>query len=90
MKLTYHAHAVERMAGRGISQDQVENALNNPDEAYENEIGFVVHKIITDDINNKKYLLRIFYERTDNEIEVISVYKTSKIKKYWKGARNED
>ncbi|HMF32642.1 MAG TPA: hypothetical protein VKK79_14560, partial [Candidatus Lokiarchaeia archaeon] len=68
----------------------VDEAILNPDEVFEDELGFVVHKIIIDPISEKKYLLRVFYQETSDEVEVISAYKTRKITKYWRGNFNED
>ena len=85
MKIQFLPHALERMKERKIPQDLVIDALSNPDESFENEIGYVVHKIIVDHQTSKEYLLRVFYLIREGSIEVISAYKTSKLSKYWRG-----
>lgn len=85
MKIYFLPHALERLKTRGLTQEQVEIALKDPDEAFENEIGFVAHKIFSVSATSKPYLLRVFYKLRNAEIEVISAYKTSKIKKYVRG-----
>ena len=78
------------MKEREISQSLVKTALLKPDESFENEIGFVAHKKIVDPQTSKDYLLRIFYRKNEIGIEVISVYKTSKISKFRRGQENAD
>jgi len=90
MKIYFLPHAIERMKERKIAQSLVEAGLLNPDESFENEIRCVVHKKIVDPHMSKEYLLWIFYRRPEIKLEVISVYKTSKIIKYWRGGEYAD
>ena len=90
MKIQYSEHARERIRSRNLTTDQIKEAIKNPDEKFQNEIGNVVHKVLKDDESRKEYLLRIFYKEEEGRILIISAYKTSKIEKYWKGAKNED
>ncbi|MFQ5979582.1 MAG: DUF4258 domain-containing protein [Candidatus Heimdallarchaeota archaeon] len=85
MKILFLPHALERLKTRRISQELVQTVLRNPDGSFENEIGFVAHKILIDRATSKQYLLRVFYKMRNEEIEVISAYKTSRISKYLRG-----
>lgn len=84
MKITYFPHAPERLKARKITLDEIKIALDTPDESFGNEMGLVVHKIMENTSISKKYLLRVFYFKRENELEIISAYKTSKIEKYWR------
>ncbi|MHA1225534.1 MAG: DUF4258 domain-containing protein [Candidatus Hodarchaeales archaeon] len=90
MKIRFSDHALERIKSRNISSDQIKEAIIKPDEQFINTIGMVIHKILTDTDSKERYLLRVFYKENDDIITIISAYKTSKIKKYWKGELYED
>ncbi len=61
---------------RQISKEVVENILTSPGQTLVAD-GHTVYQSITVD---KKYLIRIFVNESKR---VITVYKTSKIKKYY-------
>ncbi|MFQ6124461.1 MAG: DUF2283 domain-containing protein [Candidatus Heimdallarchaeota archaeon] len=63
------------MKARKTAQSLVKAALLNPDELFENETGCVVHKKILDPHTSKEYLLQIFYQRRETELEEISGYR---------------
>lgn len=90
MRIQFSNHALERMRSRNLTTDQIKEAIKNPDEQFHNQIGTVIHKIQNDDESQEKYLLRVFYREDESKIVIISAYKTSKIKKYWKDEMNED
>ena len=85
MKIQFSEHARERIRSRSLTIDQIEEAIKNPDEQFHNQIGKVIHKVLNEDESKEKYLLRVFYKEEEDRIFVISAYKTSKVKKYWKG-----
>ncbi len=90
MKIQFSDHALERMNSRGITKDQIEESINKPDEKFHNQVGMIIHKIQIDHESQEKCLLRVFYKEDEDRIVIISAYKTSKIKKYWKGEISED
>ncbi len=55
-------------------------AIRTPDELLPQGNRMVAHKLI--DVGGKQYLLRAFYEQSDDEVLVVTVYRTSKIEKY--------
>lgn len=82
-RLTDHAEA--QMARRQISEEMVAQVLSAPEqselvragrEVYQSRIG------VGDPPNT--YLLRVFVEVDRNPPEVVTVYLTSKIDKYWR------
>lgn len=76
MKTRYTFHALERMKRRGISREEVEACITNPDKIIENEEFKCVKKL-----NNK--LLIVVYRIEAGTITVITAYHTSKLHKYF-------
>ena len=73
------------MNRRDITETDVLSALNHPDQVHEGEKNRIIYqKKYFDRAKNKDYLLRIVVIKTGNTIDVITVYKTSKIDKYWR------
>lgn len=81
MSFFFSKHALEQMELRGISKDVVKKILANP-EQIKYEAGEKIYQSIIEDGN---YLIRIFVNDKKNPKVIITVYKTSKIKKYHEG-----
>jgi len=84
MKFEISAHALEESNRRGISRDILESVLKNPGQvvdeygekkAYQSKIAFGSGKI---------YLVRVILKEYADHMVVVTVYKTSKIDKYWR------
>ena len=74
-------HALKELERRDIPKQLVLDALEQPDQIVPNIEGReAYHKRI--DVNGKLYLLRIIVENGDT---VVTVYRTSNVKKYWSG-----
>ena len=78
MKFEFSKHALEQMKLRHISKEVVESILASPGQTLE-EDGNKVYQSITEE---GKYLIRIF---VNERKRVITVYKTTKIRKYYEG-----
>lgn len=74
-------HALEQIKLRGISKEVVRKILLNPDQVVAEE-GKKVYQSVVDD---GRSLIRIFVNHKKNPKVIITVYKTSKIKKYYEG-----
>jgi hypothetical protein len=81
MNFVFSKHALEQMKLRNIPKNVVEKILSNP-EQIKNEQGKKVYQSI---VENGKYLIRIFVNHKKNPKLIITVYKTSKITKYYEG-----
>lgn len=81
MKFTFTVHALEEMQRRGITREQIEPVLAEPEQKV-TEYGDVICYQSTVDIGAKRYLLRVMVNETDSKI--VTVYRTSKISKYWR------
>jgi len=84
--INFSEHAEERMDFRNIDKEIVIQIIYHPDQKIpdcDNNNREICQSLIKDN-NGKFKLIRIVIEETKNEILVISVYLTSKIKKYWR------
>jgi hypothetical protein len=76
-------HVQEEMERRGIPLAVVEAVLAAPAQKMP-EHGDVVCYQSKVDINQKTYLVRVMVNETATPPKVVTVYRTSKISKYWK------
>ena len=77
----FSKHALEQMELRGILKETVRKVLLTPDH-IKTEDGKKVYQSILED---GRSLIRIFVNHKKNPKVIITVYKTSKIKKYYEG-----
>ncbi len=85
MKIIFSEHALFEIEFRKIDKEEVERLIENPMQklpAKKNRI--IMQKRYNDDMAHKEMLLRVIGEELENAFHVITVYKTSKIEKYWK------
>lgn len=86
MQIRFAKHARERMAERGIAEDQVGQAIQFPDKVGRSFVSasrFIVKKIYFNIHLAKKHLLMIIYEERGDQVAVITIVDTSKIDKYF-------
>jgi hypothetical protein len=84
MKITYSNHAMQQMKLRSISMDLVEKVMDSPDEII--KFGtLTIYQAIIDFGEKKEYLVRVFVNKEKEPALVVTIYKTSKIKKYYEG-----
>lgn len=75
-------HAQEEMGRRQIAIETIWACLRNPDQIIGSQETRVIYQSkIKSGENN--YLLRIIVENETSPKRVITVYRTSKIEKYW-------
>ena len=71
------------MARRQISLEQVESLMNDPDQIQEAHGGLVCYQGLST-MNGKPGLLRAIINDALNPKNIVTIYLTTKIKKYWK------
>ena len=81
MTFYFSKHALEQMKLRGISKKMVEEMLANPNEIKEENNKKVYQSLV----EHGKYLIRCIVNHRKNPQTIITVYKTSKINKYYEG-----
>ena len=77
-------HAAIEIERRNIQIEYIKDCLLIPGEILPSEGNRVVYqkKYIFD---KREFLLRVIIEPRDTPQRIITVYKTSKIEKYWRG-----
>ena len=83
MNFIFSQHALEQMKERGISKETVENIVTNPDQIMTLEDLTVFQGIEKGD--KTLFLIRVFVNIRKNPNVVVTVYRTSKIDKYYEG-----
>jgi hypothetical protein len=79
------AHAREEMARRQISEADVAQVLATPEQSEIVRAGREVYQSrIEVGEPSQSYLLRVFVDTGREPPEVVTVYRTSKISKYWR------
>jgi hypothetical protein len=80
------AHVQQEMLRRGIPLAVVEAILAAPAQKVP-EHGDIVCYQSKIEINQKPYLVRVMVSETKTPPKVVTVYRTSKINKYWKATK---
>jgi hypothetical protein len=85
MKIIFSEHALFEIEFRKIKREDIERLIEHPMQkmpAKKNRI--IMQCRYYDNKENKEMLLRVIAEESENEFHVVTVYKSSKIEKYWK------
>ena len=84
MKFEISRHAHEEMKRRGIPLNVVEAILQNPQQIVDEYGNKKAYQSIIKIETEKDYLVRVIVNDTIDPAKVVTVYKTSKIVKYWR------
>jgi Domain of unknown function (DUF4258) len=77
-------HAVEEMTRRQISLQLVQAVLDSPEQRIDGGAGKEILQSRFRAENGKIYLVRIVTATENDPRVVVTVYRTSKIEKYWR------
>ncbi|WP_448527316.1 DUF4258 domain-containing protein [Parathermosynechococcus lividus] len=83
-QVRFTAHALEEMQRRGIAREQVEAVLSQREQILLGRNRRTIYQSRIRFDGEKQYLLRVFVDETISPSVVITVYRTSKIQKYWR------
>jgi len=83
MEYSISAHARFEMQRRGIDEEMVKQILSKPEQRFLIWGGREVYQSRLN-LAGKGYLVRVFVDKFRHGVEVITVYRTSKISKYWR------
>jgi len=75
-------HALEQMADRQVTEEQVRGVLRAPERVLAVRPGRVVAQSICRFARGREYMVRVFVDADRTPAEVVTVYRTSKIAKY--------
>jgi hypothetical protein len=84
MEYKFSNHALEEMKKRKVPLSFVESVLENPQQTLQQNEEIIIYQSQIDFGTGKLYLLRVFINVTIDPVVIITVYRTSQIKKYWK------
>jgi hypothetical protein len=85
MQIIFSDHAVFEMKRRQIDRKEVEHTIKHPGQTIAGKKNrTIVQGMYHDRKYNKQMLIRIIGEELDDMFHVITVYRTSKIEKYWR------
>lgn len=75
-------HALSELARRRIDQDTVAQVLRSPGQRISVRRGRDVIQSLVE-FKGKTYVIRVFVDIDRTPPEVVTVYRSSKIEKYW-------
>lgn len=83
-EIIFSKHAKEQMLRRGITREIVMLVISHPEEtlADEEDVTVTIYQSLIKE-DNQRFLLRVFINKDKFPHEIITLYKTSKIKKYY-------
>ena len=84
MQLVFHPHAEREIEKRQIPRQVLLEVLHNPEQkvpGYKKR--WIYQRRYFNTIHSKELLLRVVVEERREVLLVLSVYKTSKIRRYW-------
>ena len=84
MKFRLSRHALEELERRGIPRDLLEETLENPQQVLPERDGMKVYQSQVRFAGSKLFLLRAIVNDAVEPAVVVTVYRTSKIEKYWR------
>lgn len=78
-------HALHQMQRRSISEDLVKNIIEAPEQSEEVRPGRLVlqSKIMMGEPPSQ-FVIRVFVDVVGESLEVVTVYRTRKVEKYWR------
>lgn len=84
MAFRFTEHALAEMARRGIERHVVEAILSQPEQIVDGQRGRKVYQSRAPDAAGTIHLIRLVVDEHEMPMPVITVYRTSKIDKYWR------
>ncbi|MBU1183363.1 MAG: DUF4258 domain-containing protein [Proteobacteria bacterium] len=84
MKFEISRHARNEMNRREIPENLVQTILQNPEQIVDEYGNMKAYQSLIGSETGKNYLVRVIVNDTVEPEKVVTVYKTSKIKKYWR------
>ena len=81
-RFVFTAHAVFEMRRRGIDEGRVRRVVEHPEQRIDMRPGREVRQARERD-RGREYLIRVVVDVDRSPAEVVTVYRTSKVAKYW-------
>jgi hypothetical protein len=84
MKFRLSRHALDEIERRGIPRDLLDQVLQNPQQILPERGGKKIYQSQVGLGGSKLFLLRAIVNDAVEPAVVVTVYRTSKIEKYWR------
>ena len=84
MKFRISEHAQSELNRRGIPLSALEAVLQNPQQMVPTNENRVIYQSMVDSSDGKQFLLRAIVDPRYEPFLVVTAYRTTKIKKYWR------
>jgi hypothetical protein len=84
MNFRFSNHALEEMEKRKVPISFVEAVLENPQQTLQQDEEITIYQSQIDFGTGKLYLLRVFINTIIDPAVIVTVYRTSQIKKHWR------
>ena len=85
-RVRWTQHALKNLVEREIDRAQAEATIAAPEFAVEESPGRrVLMRRYFDEVLGQEMLLRVVVEETDRELIVVTLYKSSQLRRYLKG-----
>lgn len=82
IRITHHANFEAKR--RRIAEEQIKSVVQNPQQQLPSKKGRVIlQNKYYDEMERKEMLLRVIGLESSGTFSVVTVYKTSKVFKYW-------
>ncbi|KKK66893.1 hypothetical protein LCGC14_2959500 [marine sediment metagenome] len=86
MRIRLTDHARFEAERRGISEDEISSVVQSPEQRIlSKKERVILQNKYYDTIEGRDMLLRVIGSQMGDVFEVITVYRTSRIEKYWSG-----
>lgn len=86
MNVRFSNHALAEMEKRKVPIYLMEAVLEHPQQVFKQDEEITVYQSQVDFGTDKLYLLRIFINMNVDPAIVVTVYRTSQIKKHWRNS----
>ena len=84
MKFRFSNHVKQEMVRRRIPEQFVVSVLNSPEQIISGKGDSKIYQSRIDFEGEKAYLLRVIVDDSVDPAVVITVYRTTKMSKYWR------
>ncbi len=83
-RIVFSNHALQEMTRRNILRAVVEGILNSPEQIVPGRENRTIYQSRLDNEEGGVYLIRVIVDIDRDPPLVITVYRTSKVQKYWR------
>jgi hypothetical protein len=83
-RIVFSNHALQEMTRRNILRAVVEGVLDSPEQIVPGKENRTIYQSHLDNEEGGVYLIRVIVDIDRDPPLVITVYRTSKVQKYWR------